>query len=70
LTPLPGRFTSGTAAVFIVEDDWWAPGVVRTGVKKTPAPIGVQTPDHPARSEFLNRLSRRGHRTGTERHNW
>jgi hypothetical protein len=40
----------------IVQEAGWAPGPVWTGAKNV-APTGIRSPDHPARSESLYRLS-------------
>ena len=45
----------------IVQEAGWAPGPVGTGAENL-APTGVRSPDRPARSESLYRLSYRGPR--------
>jgi hypothetical protein len=52
----PASFTSGENPVPIVWEAWWAPGTVWTGAKEL-APTGIRSPDRPARSESLYRLS-------------
>ena len=54
--PLPGRFTPGKDPVPIVQEAGWAPGPVWTGAENL-APTGIRSPDRPARSESLYRLS-------------
>ena len=58
-TPRLGRFTPGKDPVRIVQEAGWAPGPVWTGVENL-APTGFRSPDRPARSESLYRLSYRG----------
>ena len=55
-TPRPGRFTPGKDPVPIVQVVGWAPGPVQTGVKNL-ASTGIRSPDRPARSQSLYRLS-------------
>ena len=55
-TPHSGRFTPGIDAAFIVQEAGWAPGPVWTGAENL-APSGIRSPDRPARSELLYRLS-------------
>ena len=43
----------------IVQEAGWTPGSVWTGAKNL-APTGIRSPDRPARSESLYRLSYRG----------
>ena len=57
--PRPGRFTPGKDPVLIVPEAGWAPGPVWTGAENL-APTGIRSPDRPARSESLYRLSYRG----------
>ena len=57
--PRPGRFTPGKDLVPIVQEARQAPGPVWTGAENL-APIGIRSPDRPARSESLYRLSYRG----------
>jgi len=49
--PRPGRFS-------ILQEAGWAPGPVWTGEENL-APTGIQSPDRPARSQSLYRLSYR-----------
>ena len=56
LTSRPGRFTPETNPVPTVQEAGWAPGPLRTGAKNL-APTGCRSPDRPARSELLYRLS-------------
>ena len=56
LTPSPGRFTPGKDPVPIVQKTAWAPGTFCTGAEN-PAPTGIRSPDRPACSESLYRLS-------------
>ena len=58
-TPRPGRFTPGKDPVPIVEEAGRAPGPVWTGAENL-AFTGIRSPDRPARSESLCRLSYRG----------
>jgi len=55
-TPRAGRFTSGKDPVPVVLETGWAPGPVWTGAENL-APTGIRSPDHPASSEMLYRLS-------------
>ena len=59
--PRPGRFTPGKDPVSIVQDAGWASGPVCTGAENL-APTGIQSPDCPARSELLYRLSYPAHK--------
>ena len=52
----PGRFTPGKDPVPIVQEAGWVAGPVWTGAKNL-APTGIRSPDLPARSESLYRLS-------------
>jgi len=45
----------------IVQEPGWAPGPVWTGAENL-APTGIQSPDHPARSKSLYRLSYPAHK--------
>jgi hypothetical protein len=54
--PSPGRFTPGKDPVTIVQEAGWAPGPVWTCAKNL-APTGIRSPDRPARSQSLYRLS-------------
>jgi hypothetical protein len=60
-TPRPGRFTPGIAAVPFVQEAGWAPEPVCTGAENLSS-TGFRSPDRPARSESLYRLSYRGPR--------
>jgi hypothetical protein len=55
----PGRFTPGKNPVPIVQEAGWAPGPVWTGAENL-ASTGIRSPDRPARSESLYRLSYTG----------
>jgi hypothetical protein len=54
--PLPGRFTPGKDPVPIVQETEWDPEPVWTCAKNL-APTGIRSPDRPARSHSLYRLS-------------
>ena len=54
--PCPGRFTPGKDPVHIVQEAGWAPGRVWMGAENL-ALTGIRSPDRPARSESLYRLS-------------
>jgi hypothetical protein len=54
--PRPGRFNPGKDPVPIVQEAGWAPGTVWTCAKNL-APTGLRSPDRPARSQSLYRLS-------------
>jgi hypothetical protein len=56
--PRPGRFTPGKDPVPILQEAGWAPGPVGTCAKNL-APTGIRSPDRPARSQSLYRLSYR-----------
>jgi hypothetical protein len=58
-TPRP-RSTPGKDPVPIVQEVGWAPVPVWTGAENL-APIGIRSPDRPARSQSLYRLSYRAH---------
>ena len=58
-TQRPGRFTPGNDPVPIVQEAGQAPGPVWTGAENL-APTGIRSPDRPAGSESLYRLSYRG----------
>jgi hypothetical protein len=49
-------FTPGKDPVLIVQEAEWAPGLVWTGVENL-ASTGIRSPDFPARSQSLYRLS-------------
>ena len=50
----------GKDPVPIVQEAGWAPGPVWTGVENL-APTGIRSPDRPARSQSLYRLSYPAH---------
>ena len=54
--PRPGRFTPGKDPVSIVQEAGLTPGAVWTGTENL-APTGIRSPNRPARSESLYRLS-------------
>ena len=54
--PRPGFFTSRKEPVPIVYEAGWAPRPAWTGAENL-APTGIRSPDRPARSESLYRLS-------------
>jgi hypothetical protein len=54
--PRSGRFTPGKDSVPIVQEARWASGPVWTCAKNL-APTGIRSPDRPARSQSLYRLS-------------
>ena len=55
-TPRPGRFTPGKDPVPIVQEAGWTQG--RSGRVRRISPLtGIRSPDRPARSESLYRLS-------------
>jgi hypothetical protein len=55
-TPRPGRFTPGKDPVPIVLEVGWTSEPVWTCAENL-APAGIRSPDSPARSQSLNRLS-------------
>jgi hypothetical protein len=59
-------FTPGKDTVPIVQEAGWAPGPVWTGAEKL-APTGIRSPDRPARSHSLYRLSYPAHTTNITR---
>jgi hypothetical protein len=59
LAPRPGHFSHGKDRLPIVQDVGWAPGPVWTCANNL-APTGIGSPDRPARSQSLYRLSCRG----------
>ena len=61
-TPRP-CFTPGKDPVPIVQEAGWAPGPGTTGAKSRPT--GIRSPDRPARSQSLYRLSYPAHRNIT-----
>jgi len=52
----PASLPPGKDPVLIVQEAGWAPGPVWTGAENL-APTGIRSPDRPARSESLYRLS-------------
>jgi hypothetical protein len=58
--PRPGRFTPGKDPVPIVQEAGWVPGPVWTDAENL-ASTGIRSPDRPARSQSLYRLSYRSH---------
>ena len=57
----PGRFfTPGKDPVLVVQDAMWAPGPVWTGAENI-ASTGIRSPERPARSQLLYRLSYPAH---------
>jgi len=56
----PADLPPGGDPVPIVQEAGWAPGPVWTGAENL-APTGIRSPDRPARSESLYRLSYTGH---------
>ena len=59
VTPRP-LFTFGKYTIPIVQEAGWAPGPVWTGTENL-APTGIRSPDRPARSQLLYRLSYPAH---------
>ena len=59
-TPRPGRFIPWKDPVPIVQEAGWVPEPVWTGAENLPPPTGIRSPDRPALSESLYRLSYRG----------
>jgi hypothetical protein len=62
--PRPGRFTPGKDPVPIVQKAGWAPGPVWMCAKNL-AHSGIRSPDRPARSQSLYRLSYPAHTTSS-----
>ena len=60
--PRPGRFTPGKDPVSIISEAGWAVGPVWTVVENLALPTWILSPDRPARSESLYRLSYPGPR--------
>ena len=56
----PAALFPGKDSVPIVQEAGWAPGPVWTGAENL-APTGIRSPDRPARSQSLYRLSYRAH---------
>ena len=54
-------FTPGKDPVPIVQEAGWAPQLVWTGAENL-APTGIRSPDRPARSQSLYRLSYPAHK--------
>jgi hypothetical protein len=52
----PAAFTPGKDLVPTVQEAGWTPGPIGIGAE-TLAPIGIRSPDLPARNESLYRLS-------------
>ena len=63
----PAAFTPGKYPVLIVQEAWWAPGLVWIGAENL-APTGIRSPDLPACSYSLYRLSYPGPRLLVLRH--
>ena len=59
-TPRPGRFTARKDPVPIVQEAGWDPGPGWTGAENL-TPIGIRSPDRPARRQSLYRLSYPAH---------
>ena len=58
-TPPPGRFNPGKDLLPTVQGAGWVPAPVWTGAENL-ASTGIQSPDRPARSNSLHRLSYHG----------
>ena len=58
---VPAASTPGKDPVSIVHEAGWAPGPVWTGAENL-APTEIRSPDRPARSQSLYRLSYLAHR--------
>ena len=56
----PAALYPGKDPVPTVQEAGWAPGPVWTGAENL-APTGIRSPDRPARSQSLYRLSYRAH---------
>jgi len=67
VTPRP-LFTLGKDPVPIVQEAGWAPGPVWTGEENL-TPTGIRSPNRPARSQSLYRLSYRAHMLAYDMHN-
>ena len=61
--PGPGRLTPGKDPVPIVQEAGWALGPIWT-IGQNFSPTGIRSPDRPARSESLYRLSYTGPPSG------
>jgi hypothetical protein len=59
----PAAFIPGKDPVPIVQEAGWAPGPVWTCAKNL-APTGIRSPERPARSQSLYRLSYPAHNKG------
>ena len=59
-TPRSGRFTPMKGPVPIVQEAGWASRAGLDGCAKSRPPTGIRSPDRPARSQSLYRLSYRG----------
>jgi hypothetical protein len=59
-------FTPGKDPVPILQEAGWAPGPVWTGAENL-APTRIRSPDRPARSQSLYRLSYPAHECGYEK---
>ena len=64
----PATFTPEKDPVPILQEAGWDPGPVWTGAENL-ASIGIRSPDRPARSESLYRLSYPGPNTWETEHN-
>ena len=60
-------FTPGKEPVPIVQEAGWAPGPVWTGAENL-TPIGIRSPERPACSQSLYRLSYQVHGRAEENH--
>ena len=56
-TPCPGRFTAGKDPIPHFIGGWMSPTAGMDGCGKSRPPTGIRSPDRPARSESLYRLS-------------
>ena len=56
----PGRFNPGNNPVYIAWKATWSPGSIWMGAENV-APTGIRSPDRPARSKSLYRLSYPAH---------
>jgi hypothetical protein len=65
--PRPGRFTPGKDPVPTVREDEWGPGPIWTSAENL-ASTGIRSPDRPARSESLYRLSYPAPQTSVDLH--
>ena len=53
----PAALPPGKDQIPIVQEAGWTPGPIWTGAENLAPPPGIQSPDRPARSESLYRLS-------------